>query len=78
MQGLEYPLGVVGQPVDAVFELLLRLAGRYADGWLPSYPINAADYAERLSVVRSAAREAIVRSKLGSVSYGAHDSRSPR
>ena len=37
---------------------MLRLAGRYADGWLPSYPMDAAEYAERLSVVRSAAREA--------------------
>jgi phthiodiolone/phenolphthiodiolone dimycocerosates ketoreductase len=37
---------------------MLRLTGRYADGWLPSYPMEAGDYAERLSVVRSAAREA--------------------
>ncbi|HXL41767.1 MAG TPA: LLM class flavin-dependent oxidoreductase, partial [Actinomycetota bacterium] len=37
---------------------MLRLAGRYADGWLPSYPMDAAEYAERLSVVRSAGREA--------------------
>jgi phthiodiolone/phenolphthiodiolone dimycocerosates ketoreductase len=37
---------------------MLRLAGRYADGWLPSYPMDAGEYAERLSVVRSAGREA--------------------
>jgi phthiodiolone/phenolphthiodiolone dimycocerosates ketoreductase len=37
---------------------MLVLAGRYADGWLPAYPMDAADYGERLSVVRSAAREA--------------------
>jgi phthiodiolone/phenolphthiodiolone dimycocerosates ketoreductase len=37
---------------------MLRLAGRYADGWLPSYPMEAAEYAERLAVVRSAAVEA--------------------
>jgi phthiodiolone/phenolphthiodiolone dimycocerosates ketoreductase len=37
---------------------MLRLAGRYADGWLPSYPMDAAQYAEQLSVVRSAGREA--------------------
>src|SRR5437588_1652871 len=37
---------------------MLGLAGRYAEGWLPSYPMDAAEYAERLSVVRSAAREA--------------------
>ena len=37
---------------------MLRLAGRYADGWLPSYPMDAAGYAERLSAVRSACREA--------------------
>src|SRR5438094_1225381 len=37
---------------------MLRLAGRYADGWLPSYPMDAAEYADRLSVVRSAGREA--------------------
>jgi phthiodiolone/phenolphthiodiolone dimycocerosates ketoreductase len=37
---------------------MLRLAGRYADGWLPAYPMDAADYGQRLSVIRAAAREA--------------------
>ena len=37
---------------------MLRLAGRYADGWLPSYPMDPAEYGQRLSLVRSAAREA--------------------
>jgi phthiodiolone/phenolphthiodiolone dimycocerosates ketoreductase len=37
---------------------MLAVAGRHADGWLPAYPMDAAAYAERLSAVRSAAREA--------------------
>ena len=37
---------------------MLGVAGRYADGWLPSYPMDAADYGERLGAVRRAAAEA--------------------
>jgi phthiodiolone/phenolphthiodiolone dimycocerosates ketoreductase len=34
---------------------MLALAGRYADGWLPSELVPAAEYTRRLAVVRSAA-----------------------
>ena len=34
---------------------MLEITGRYADGWLPSYPMDAADYGERLWAVRRAA-----------------------
>lgn len=37
---------------------MLAITGRYGDGWLPSYPMEPADYAERLSAVRKAADEA--------------------
>jgi phthiodiolone/phenolphthiodiolone dimycocerosates ketoreductase len=37
---------------------MLRLAGRYADGWLPAYPMDAAEYAKRRLVVHAAGREA--------------------
>lgn len=37
---------------------MLELTGRHADGWLPSYPMDPADYAERLQAVRKAAAEA--------------------
>jgi phthiodiolone/phenolphthiodiolone dimycocerosates ketoreductase len=37
---------------------MLRLAGRYADGWLPSELMAPDEYARRLAVVRSAAVEA--------------------
>lgn len=37
---------------------MLGLAGRYADGWYPSYPMTAEDYGERLTVLRKAAADA--------------------
>lgn len=37
---------------------MLEITGRYADGWLPSYPMEADDYASRLKVIRDAAAEA--------------------
>jgi len=37
---------------------MLALAGRYADGWLPAYPIGAEGYRAALGVIRSAAAEA--------------------
>lgn len=37
---------------------MLRLAGRYADGWVPSELVPPEVYAERLAVVRAAAEEA--------------------
>lgn len=37
---------------------MLALAGRYADGWLPSYPMQAAEYGEKLAAIRRAADEA--------------------
>jgi phthiodiolone/phenolphthiodiolone dimycocerosates ketoreductase len=37
---------------------MLRLAGRYADGWFPVIPGSPQDYAAKLELIRSAAREA--------------------
>jgi phthiodiolone/phenolphthiodiolone dimycocerosates ketoreductase len=37
---------------------MLRITGRYGDGWLPSLPMTPDDYAGRLRVVREAAAEA--------------------
>lgn len=37
---------------------MLRITGRYGDGWLPSYPMTPEDYGERLNVIRKAAAEA--------------------
>ena len=37
---------------------MLRITGRYADGWIPSLPMTPGDYAARLGVVRQAAEEA--------------------
>lgn len=36
---------------------MLKMTGMYADGWLPSLPMTPNDYAERLRVVREAARD---------------------
>ncbi|MHA3023688.1 LLM class flavin-dependent oxidoreductase [Mycobacterium sp. BMJ-28] len=37
---------------------MLRIAGRYADGYFPAFPHTAKAYAQRLDVVRSAASDA--------------------
>lgn len=37
---------------------MLRLAGRYGDGWLPTHPMEPDEYADRLTTVRRAAGEA--------------------
>ncbi len=37
---------------------MLRLAGRYGDGWYPTLPMPPAEYAAKLSVIRDAARTA--------------------
>jgi phthiodiolone/phenolphthiodiolone dimycocerosates ketoreductase len=37
---------------------MLRLTGRYGDGWYPGHTLGPQDYAEKLSVVREAAIEA--------------------
>lgn len=37
---------------------MLRLAGRYGDGWYPTLPMQPTDYAESLAAIRDAARSA--------------------
>lgn len=37
---------------------MLSIAGRYGDGWLPAYPMTAAEYGRRLGVIRAAAASA--------------------
>ncbi|MEA2000629.1 MAG: LLM class flavin-dependent oxidoreductase [Actinomycetota bacterium] len=37
---------------------MLRLAGRYGDGWYPTFPMKPADYAASLASLREAARSA--------------------
>lgn len=37
---------------------MLEITGKYADGWLPSYPMAPEDYAAKLEVVRKAAAKA--------------------
>jgi phthiodiolone/phenolphthiodiolone dimycocerosates ketoreductase len=44
--------------IGAHFPRMLRLCGRYADGWLPGQKTSGAEYAQRLGVIREAAREA--------------------
>jgi phthiodiolone/phenolphthiodiolone dimycocerosates ketoreductase len=36
---------------------MLEITGKYADGWIPSYPMQPSDYAERLARIRKAAEE---------------------
>jgi phthiodiolone/phenolphthiodiolone dimycocerosates ketoreductase len=43
--------------LGAHFPLMLRLCGRFGDGWLPGQKISGEGYAERLGVIREAARE---------------------
>lgn len=52
--GGEYPPIWVG----AHGPRMLEITGRYGDGWLPSYPMEASDYAERLARIRKSADEA--------------------
>jgi phthiodiolone/phenolphthiodiolone dimycocerosates ketoreductase len=44
--------------VGAHFPRMLRMCGRYADGWLPGQKVDAAEYAGRLAVIRDAALKA--------------------
>jgi phthiodiolone/phenolphthiodiolone dimycocerosates ketoreductase len=37
---------------------MLKMCGRYADGWLPGQKVGADEYASRLAVIRDAADEA--------------------
>jgi phthiodiolone/phenolphthiodiolone dimycocerosates ketoreductase len=37
---------------------MLRLTGRYADGWMPAHPATPEEYARQLGVIHEAAREA--------------------
>jgi phthiodiolone/phenolphthiodiolone dimycocerosates ketoreductase len=44
--------------VAAHGERMLRLAGRYGDGWYPTFPMSPDVYAGKLAIVRKAAAEA--------------------
>jgi len=44
--------------VGAHYPRMLRICGRYADGWLPGQKISGEEYGARLEVIRGAAREA--------------------
>ncbi|MBI1814644.1 MAG: LLM class flavin-dependent oxidoreductase [Deltaproteobacteria bacterium] len=44
--------------VAAHFPRMLRLAGRFGDGWLPGQKVSAVEYRNRLAVIRSAADKA--------------------
>lgn len=56
LMGLQAPEGRTPRIwLGANRERMLRLAGRYADGWLPSELMTPDEYARRLAVVRSAA-----------------------
>jgi len=44
--------------VGAHFPRMLRMTGRYADGWLPGQKVDAAEYAGRLAIIREAALKA--------------------
>jgi phthiodiolone/phenolphthiodiolone dimycocerosates ketoreductase len=44
--------------VGAHFPRMLRMCGRYADGWLPGQKVDAAEYAGRLSIIREGAAKA--------------------
>jgi phthiodiolone/phenolphthiodiolone dimycocerosates ketoreductase len=44
--------------VGAHFPRMLRMCGRYADGWLPGQKVDAAEYAGRLSLIREGAASA--------------------
>jgi phthiodiolone/phenolphthiodiolone dimycocerosates ketoreductase len=44
--------------VGAHFPGMLRLTGRYGDGWLPGQRVSGAEYGKRLDVIRDAAEQA--------------------
>lgn len=44
--------------MGAHFPRMLRMCGKYADGWLPGQKIGAAEYAERLGMIRQGAEAA--------------------
>lgn len=44
--------------VAAHFPRMLRLAGRFADGWLPGQKVSADDYRKRLGIIQRAAADA--------------------
>jgi phthiodiolone/phenolphthiodiolone dimycocerosates ketoreductase len=44
--------------VAAHYPRMLRLTGRYADGWLPGQKVSPAEYRVRLDVIRAAAADA--------------------
>lgn len=44
--------------VGAHFPRMLRLCGRFADGWLPGEKIDAAEYRARLGIIRDSAESA--------------------
>jgi phthiodiolone/phenolphthiodiolone dimycocerosates ketoreductase len=44
--------------VAAHYPRMLRLAGRFGDGWLPGQRVSGEEYAKRLGVIRRAAEEA--------------------
>ena len=44
--------------VAAHFPRMLRLAGRYGDGWLPGQKVTAEEYGKRLGIIRTAAEKA--------------------
>ncbi len=44
--------------VAAHFPRMLRLAGRYGDGWLPGQKVTADEYGARLAIIRAARAEA--------------------
>ncbi|MGM1062181.1 LLM class flavin-dependent oxidoreductase [Saccharothrix sp. Mg75] len=59
LMGLRAPEGRAPEIwVGANRSRMLTLTGRYADGWVPSELVPAAEYARRLAVVRTAAAEA--------------------
>jgi phthiodiolone/phenolphthiodiolone dimycocerosates ketoreductase len=43
--------------VAAHFPRMLRLAGRFADGWLPGQKVTGGEYAKRLAIIRRAAEQ---------------------
>lgn len=43
--------------VAAHFPRMLRLAGRFADGWLPGQKVTAEEYGRRLGIIRRAAEQ---------------------
>ncbi len=44
--------------IGAHFPRMLRLTGRFADGWLPGQRVAAEEYGGRLAIIRQAAQEA--------------------